>query len=276
VTAAWVLGGLVPHPPIIVPEVGGKELAKVERTCRSMRELASRVVMAAPETLVLITPHGPHAHRARAAVLTGRLGGDLSEFGGIAVEIGFDGDDELGGWLVRAAADSGLALQECQVPGLDHGALVPLYYLRRAGATMKLVVLAAPAWPGRESFALGRLLRDTVRQLGRRAAILASGDLSHRLLPGAPAGYHHRGAEFDGLVTEALSSGNLESLLVLEPALAHHAGQCGLVPLQLLAGALSGQAIRPELLSYEGPLGVGYAVAVFTPIAHAGTSSHGA
>jgi len=273
-TAGWVLGGLVPHPPVIVPEVGGKELARVERTSRSMLELTCRVLRALPATLVLITPHGQQAQRARAAVLTGRLCGDLSEFGGPAAEIGFDGDDEFARWLVNRAAGRGLAVGECRAPRLDHGALVPLYYLGKAGAAIKLVVVAAPAWPGRESFALGRAMWETVVHLHRRAVVLASGDLSHRLRPGAPAGYHQRGAEFDGLVTEALSQGNLQRLLELEPALVREAGQCGLIPLQVLAGALSGQVFRPELLSYEGPFGVGYAVAVFTPVTCAGAPSH--
>ena len=36
-------------------------------------------------------------------------------------------------------------------------------------------------------------------------------------------------------------------------------------PCVILAGALDGQAVEPELLSYEGPFGVGYGIASFIP-----------
>ena len=47
--------------------------------------------------------------------------------------------------------------------------------------------------------------------------------------------------------------------------LAAEAAECGLRSFQIMAGALEGDTITPELYSYEGTFGVGYAVASFTP-----------
>jgi hypothetical protein len=44
------------------------------------------------------------------------------------------------------------------------------------------------------------------------------------------------------------------------------AAACGTGSFQIMAGALDGVSVKPELLSYEGPFGVGYAVAAFEPL----------
>ena len=51
----------------------------------------------------------------------------------------------------------------------------------------------------------------------------------------------------------------------MSPRLAERTAECGLRSFQMMAGALDQTEIHPELLSYEGPFGVGYAVAAFTP-----------
>lgn len=54
--------------------------------------------------------------------------------------------------------------------------------------------------------------------------------------------------------------------LIYEPGFCERAAECGLGSFAIMAGALDGMAVDPELLSYEGPFGVGYAVAAFYPV----------
>jgi len=49
----------------------------------------------------------------------------------------------------------------------------------------------------------------------------------------------------------------------MDPDLAEAAAECGLRSFWIMAGALDKKAVKPELLSYEGPFGVGYGVAAF-------------
>ena len=42
------------------------------------------------------------------------------------------------------------------------------------------------------------------------------------------------------------------------------AGECGLRPIFFLMGVMDGLDAESEILSYEGPFGVGYGVAVFS------------
>ena len=94
---------------------------------------------------------------------------------------------------------------------------------------------------------------------------VASCDLSHRLIPGAPAGYDPRGAEFDRRVAETFAAGDWRGLLAIDPELAEAAGECGYRSLAVLSGVVSavhaaGVRTQNHVYSYEGPFGVGYLV----------------
>ena len=53
-----ILGAFIlPHPPIILPEVGKGEEKKIQKTSDSFREVARRIKALAPETIVLTSPH---------------------------------------------------------------------------------------------------------------------------------------------------------------------------------------------------------------------------
>jgi AmmeMemoRadiSam system protein A len=90
--------------------------------------------------------------------------------------------------------------------------------------------------------------------------------LSHTLKEEGPYGYTDEGPLFDKEITEAFASGNFLKFLNFDEEFCEIAGVCGLRSFVIMAGALDGKEIRPELLSYEGPFGVGYAVAAYEVI----------
>jgi AmmeMemoRadiSam system protein A len=155
--------------------------------------------------------------------------------------------------------------REWQAEKLDHGTMVPLYFLKRAGFTGQLLPVAMGMLAPTQLYAFGRALQAAVDESGRRIAVLASGDLSHRLTPDAPAGYNPRGKDFDREIVEALGRGDLARIFHLDHDLCEAAGECGLRPLMMLTGALDGLRVKPQVLSYEGPFGVGYAVVTMRP-----------
>jgi AmmeMemoRadiSam system protein A len=97
---------------------------------------------------------------------------------------------------------------------------------------------------------------------GRRQALLASGDLSHRLKPGAPSGYSPDGAVFDKALVASLRAGDPAPLFALSPETRKNAGECGFRP-SLALLRLTRSPLR--VLSYEGPFGVGYCTAFWQP-----------
>ena len=102
-----------------------------------------------------------------------------------------------------------------------------------------------------------------MRDVDRSAVFIASGDMSHKLKDDGPYGYNEEGPKFDTLVCEIFKRNKLELLFGLEDDMVDGAAECGLRSFMMLAGALDGTNHTGELLSYEGPFGVGYAVAAF-------------
>jgi MEMO1 family protein len=129
----------------------------------------------------------------------------------------------------------------------------------------RLVLLAFSYLSLEEHVRFGEVMAGALLESPRRILYVASGDLSHRLLPGAPAGYDPRGARFDRAVTEAFAQGEWEALLSIDTGLASAAGECGYRSLAVLSGVVAaveaaGGRTSNHLYSYEGPFGVGYMV----------------
>lgn len=98
-----------------------------------------------------------------------------------------------------------------------------------------------------------------------RIGWIASGDMSHRLKEEGPYGLHPSGPKFDKQFIDLLKKKDVNSILNMDPRFVEEAGECGLRSFCLLLGALERTKInwKPEILSYEGPFGVGYLVADF-------------
>ncbi|HHW41164.1 MAG TPA: AmmeMemoRadiSam system protein A [Syntrophomonadaceae bacterium] len=266
-----VFAGLSPHPPIIVPEVGGKELAKVAQTVAGMREWAKAAASANPETLVFISPHGSFLRGAMGYLGCKELTGSLASFGAPQVAFNAANDLALASAIAAEADKAGVEVIEvvrgsrdsCQAKGLDHGVMVPLYYLREAGVEASLVAFGISLLPFEELFKFGQAVGRAAAQSPRRVGMIASGDLSHCLIPGAPAGYTPEGKVFDQIIREALEKMDTERILNLPEELIERAGECGLRPIIMLLGALQEYDVTSHIYSYEGPFGVGYLVADF-------------
>jgi len=94
-------------------------------------------------------------------------------------------------------------------------------------------------------------------------AIVASGDLSHCLKSEGPYEFAAEGPVFDEQVTAAMASGDFMRFLTFKEAFCQKAGECGLRSFIVMAGTMDRKEVEAELLSYEGPFGVGYGVAAF-------------
>jgi AmmeMemoRadiSam system protein A len=148
---------------------------------------------------------------------------------------------------------------------LDHGLTVPLYFFKEAGVSLPCAVIYMGLLSPDRLYRFGMAVGEAAEESGKKVAVIASGDLSHRLTPDAPAGYNPRGQEFDREIVRLVSRADVPGILGLEADLAEKAGECGLRPITMLLGALDGRKVEAQVLSYEGPFGVGYMVASLTP-----------
>ena len=286
---SWVWAALMPHPPILVPEVGRGRENEARETLNGLGLLAESLRDRKPDVLLVLSPHQPYAPGALFLNSAERAMGTLAPFGAPSVTIGLACPRKLRRAVADRLSALGARIREGGRPDLtrDQGTLVPLYFLRRAWGrdeeslpeNLPPTLLASPIGltPG-EAFFLGERL--ALLDGGLRWGLVASGDLSHRLTPDAPAGYSPEGRVFDAAVLEALRSADAGPLISLSPETLKAAGECGLRSVMTmlgLAGALHG-AIR--VFSYEGPFGVGYCSALWEPsdeeASNGGTSDRGA
>ncbi|MGQ9674528.1 MAG: AmmeMemoRadiSam system protein A [Chloroflexota bacterium] len=262
-----VFGCIVPHPPIVVPEVGRSELRKADSTVNSMKSLAEMLGRTSPETLVVISPHGPIRPDAMGVPRAETTHGSLAMFGAASVRLTFDNDRDFVASLEQEAKTREVPVAligSTRGPyELDHGIVVPMYYLRQSAPGASLVPLTFSFLPYSRHFAFGQAIRAAANKVGKRVAVIASGDLSHRLTRGAPAGYDPLGKELDKTIVDAVASADVSALMNIDPMLVERGGECGLRSIIVLMGALDGIRFTPRVLSYEGPFGVGYLVAAF-------------
>ncbi len=256
--------GLLPHPPIIVPEVGRGRLDDCMRTVDACRDFARRMMAKRPDRLFMVSPHSPRQGRAFGIWAGDRLTGDLGRFGASRSAVDLPNDPEMIGALSRAAEDQGLATWSIPPEPLDHGAVVPLWFLVEAGWDGPTCLTSLP-WRAAPDVmeAFGRALAAAARPLAGRAALVASGDMSHKCKPEAPAGYHPRAVDFDRALTDLIAGGRLDAIGAIDPELRELAAEDAAESSQIVAAAIDYRPRGAEVISYEHPFGVGYLVAVF-------------
>lgn len=254
-----VFGAIMPHPPILVPEIGKNRIREAEKSKRGLEEVARRLKGLDLDTLIVITPHGEVGYSSVPVYTSHIFEGNFGMFGVAKPSFSFKGDPLLGLAVVKDCDFS----SSCPETVIDHGVLVPLYYPLAAGVKKPILPIAISFLPLQKLYAFGKSLAKTINRLQRKVAIIASADMSHRLTEDAPSGYSPRGKEFDDKLVALVEKYDVKGILNFDSVLAEEAGQDALWSIAMLLGALEGLKIKHEVLSYEGPFGVGYMVASF-------------
>ncbi|HSQ89999.1 AmmeMemoRadiSam system protein A [Romboutsia sp.] len=262
---------LMPHPPIMIEEVGKGQEKNIQKTINSCKQISEEISAMDVDTIIIISPHGIVFRDGIGVVVSDSLKGDLSKFGVNQVCLEFDINNKLTSEIIENATNKGITIAPldqytCTNYGanleLDHGALVPLYYVSKQ-KSYKLVHITYGMLSKLELYNFGMAISESVKKLNEKAVLIASGDLSHRLKDDGPYPYSPYGAEFDKTFLEILECGDMEKLLNMNQKLAKEAGECGLRSAYILAGAMDGLDVKGQVLSYENTFGVGYGVVKF-------------
>jgi AmmeMemoRadiSam system protein B len=252
----------MPHAPMLIPMIAGERVARIQSTIAAMREVARRAVETKPDAIVLISPHAPRRQEAFGIWNGERLFGTLTAFGAPEEGVDFPGDAPLAHQIAHHAAQRGVRTGPIADLTLDHGTVVPLWFIAETGWTGPIVVLALSMAEDSELVEFGETIAEAAACLRKRVVFIASGDMSHRLTADAPCGFDERGAEFDQWLIGKLHRGAHRELLDFSPLLRKGAKEDALDSALVALGATGFDATGSEVLSYEGPFGVGYGVAV--------------
>lgn len=258
----------VPHPPIILPEVGRGEEVKISETTAAYEEISRRIVALAPETIIITSPHSimyaDYFHISPGESATG----SLAQFRAPQVAVKINYDVEL---ARKLSADSMAEKISAGTLGernasLDHGTMIPLRFLQKAGLDFDKVKFLRIGLSGMSNaihYRFGQIISQAADELGRRVFFIASGDLSHKLKADGPYGFVNEGPIFDSEVMDNLGGADFLKLLTMDEKICSRAAECGLRSFWIMAGALDKRAVRAERLSYQGTFGVGYGIVYF-------------
>ena len=145
-----ILGAyMVPHPPMIVPAVGRGSERQVEATTRAYEQVAQEIAALAPDTIILTSPHATmyadyfHISPGKSAK------GDFGRFNARQERYQVDYDEELTALITRLAREKGFPAGTMgeRDKSLDHGTMVPLYFIREAYPAVDSVKESPPATP---------------------------------------------------------------------------------------------------------------------------------
>lgn len=256
-----IAGALVPHPPILLPEIGGSRLNSVQQTRHALNEL--KTALSNVELFIFSSPHTPILASGFAINVAPALKSSFSEFGFSNLNVSLPSNIELAQFFIDALIKDGLPIEATYSTSIDWGVSVPYSYIASGKPVISTSISSLPL---EYHFNFGKALASACKQLELPVAFIASGDLSHRLSPAGPYGFSAKGAVFDGLIKNIFSSGQLQKLLNIDLSLASEAGECGLRPLAIMAGVFAETPFKSQLLSYEAPFGIGYLVGLLTAV----------
>ena len=261
ILAAYVL----PHPPLILPEVGRGEERKIQLTVNAYERAMKEAAEQKPDTVIIASPHtvmyADYFHIAPGE----EAEGSFAQFGAEGVTVAAQYDTVLAKEIEMEAGEIGIEAGPVggRNAALDHAVMIPLHFLHAHMRDFRVVRLGISGLSPLDHYNFGKCVARAVDTLGRRAVFIASGDLSHKLTPEGPYGFAPEGPRFDKACMKYLEEGDFLKLLRMERALYEPAAECGLRTFWMMAGALDGQALKIKKLSYQGPFGVGYGVVSF-------------
>lgn len=290
---AITAAALLPHPPLLVPELGRGALPELDQLRSSCRR-ALATVLDQVNALLVVGPGPSWGEAERGAA------GSFAPYG-VAVEARFPGPEAREVGAQGAPSEAGAAgpapaegrpsagAPMAGPPGagagslrdrwLDRGDLPPgllgelplsltvaAWLLGLEGGARQLPPVAAfgvPASTNAErAVATGRALAGAVRT-GSDVGLLVMGDLSARRTPRAPVTFHPAAEEFDRRIGDAIRKAEIGQVLDADAGLAAELRVGGMAALWLLAGALEDAGrLRGEVLYEAAPFGVGYLVGV--------------
>lgn len=269
-----IIGAAIfPHPPIIVDKIGGTRGQEAKITIDGVYKLSKAISELRPETIILVSPHGIAFRDAISMLGEDILKGDFENFGQSQLKYSFYNDLEMVEAIERESrkvdvplivVDTKKAATYGAMATLDHGALVPLEFLSKEIDEFNLVSITYGMLEAKELFEFGKCIKRAVESIGRRTILVASGDLSHRLSNDGAYPYSPYGEVFDKEVIKIVQSNDLNSFVSFDSTVSEGAGECGLRCFQVMAGFLDGININSEVISYEGPFGVGYLTALIS------------
>ncbi|MCR5755840.1 MAG: AmmeMemoRadiSam system protein A [Acetatifactor sp.] len=258
---------MVPHPPMIVPEIGRGNEKQILETTKAYEQVAGDIAALQPDTIVILSPHSlmyaDYFHISPGSDARG----SFVQFGAPTVNFSESYDTELVKTICTLADERHFpagTLGE-KDPNLDHGTMVPLWFIRQKYEGGQIVRIGLSGLSLSEHYRFGEIIAKAVANTGKRVVLIASGDLSHKLQTYGPYGFAREGPEYDKRIMEVCSRADFGALLEFDEHFLEKAAECGHRSFVIMAGAFDGLGVKAKALSHQDVTGVGYGICTFYP-----------
>ena len=256
---------MVPHPPLIIPEVGQGGEEQITKTISSYQKVADEIASLNPETIIISSPHANYYSDYFYISGSKNVNGNFGNFGASSVSFSEEIDIELAKEIEKIAAKENFPCGCIEDEVLDHGTMVPLYFIRNKLPKCKLIVVGLSTLPLIDNYHFGMIINQAINKTNRKVVFVASGDLSNKLQEHGPYGFIKEGPVYDEKIMKTMSSTNFNELLEYDELFLDKAAECGHRSFTIMAGTLDGLNVQSKQLSHEDITGVGYGICTFYP-----------
>lgn len=274
---------IMPHPPVIIPEIGKGSELKVEQTMNACNLVADIVAKKKPGTIFVVSPHSFSFKDCLSVNTTENLNGNFAKFGLSSLEMRFENNSLLSKEIILQANNNGIKCKELNEENanayntsasLDWGVLVPLYYINKQYRDFKLITSSVADLDHKTLYEYGKCIRKAFDSApDERITVILSGDLSHVLKEDGPYGYNPMGEKLDCEILQKISVSDSQGILNINPQIIRLGRECGLRSIIIGLGMIHEKEYRTDILSYEYTFGIGYAVIHIEPLGMSGTKS---
>ena len=256
---------MVPHPPLAVYEVGGLRTKDIKTTIDNYNKIVKEISELKPDTIVISSPHAPLYRDAFYILNDSSVKGDLSRFGASNISFNEKVDIEFKDNLIELAESKNIPIAKESVP-LDHGTMVPLYFIEKYIKDFNIVLIGLSDISQESNYEMGTLVKEVTDKLNRRVVYIASGDLSHKLQEYGPYGFDEMGPVYDEKIMDVMKNARFNELLTFDRELLDRASECGHRSFIMMSGSLKDTKVTPKYYSHEDITGVGYGICSYYPV----------
>ena len=256
---------IVPHPPMIIPDIGRGNEKQIFKTIQSYNNISDEIKKINPDTIIISSPHAPYYRESFYLSDGDIISGDFSKFNAFNISFTEEIDHELVDIIYDLSCEKNFPVSKKSDVSLDHGTMIPLYFIRKKISHFKIIVLGISDLSYLKHYQMGEIIQEACSKLNRKVVYIASGDLSHRLKEYGPYGFTPEGPIYDCKIVDDCSNARFDQLFTYSKDLLHKAQPCGHWSFLMMAGVLDGYQVNSKFYSYEDITGVGYTICSYYP-----------
>ncbi len=258
-----VYSAITPHPPLLIPNIGKDKTEELVKTKKALEEIEQNLYLSKPHLIIIITPHEGIYDDTFVVNAHTTLQSHFQEFGDMETKKSWSGAPSIAAKIQHKTREENIATRLISNEELGHGASVPLFFLTSHLPNVQVLPLGYSKTDAKSHLLFGEILKEVIMNSEKRIALIASGDLSHRLTTNSPGGFHKDGQKFDDKIIELLETHNTTGFVGLDPDMVANADDCAYRSILIALGVLKNMNYTFKNLCYESPFGVGYLTGEF-------------